>query len=66
MMWNAKSFLESMKKTKSAILHGKIGYYDLEPYKSFIIKDKRDLNLIDGLIGRDLNKRVKYYSKIRV
>ncbi len=66
MMWNAKSFLESMKKTKSAILHGKIGYYNLEPYKSFIIKDKRDLNLIDGLIGRDLNKRVKYYSKIRV
>ena len=54
-----------MKQKKSAILNGKIGFYDLEPYKSFIVKDKKDLNLIEGLMGKNLNKKVKYYKKIR-
>ncbi len=65
MMWQSKSFLSSMKQKKSAILNGKIGFYDLEPYKSFIVKDKKDLNLIEGLMGKNLNKKVKYYKKIR-
>ncbi len=38
MMWKTKSFVKNMKKNKSAILHGKIGYYNIPVSSSIIIK----------------------------
>ena len=62
MMWRSETFLKSMKKHNSAILHGRVGYYNLDPYKSIIIKNKRDLNLIENLLHKNLNKKLKYYK----
>tara|TARA_B100001027_G_C16168867_1_gene286064 strand:- start:26 stop:739 length:714 start_codon:yes stop_codon:yes gene_type:complete len=62
MMWDSKTFLKSMKKQNSAILHGKIGYYNLDPHKSFIIKTKKDLNLVENLLKKNLQKKIKYFK----
>ncbi|MDA9650965.1 hypothetical protein N9T21_03835 [Candidatus Pelagibacter sp.] len=59
MMWRSKSFLNNMKNKGSAILHGNVGFYDLDMYKSFIVKNKFDLNLIEKLMNSNLKKKSK-------
>ena len=56
---------KSMKKKKSAILHGKVGFYDLDLYKSFIVKNSNDLNLIENIMMSKLNKKIKYHNKVK-
>ena len=65
MMWRSKSFLNNMKSKGSAILHGNVGFYDLDKYKSFIVKNKFDLNLIEKLMNSNLKKKIKYHYKIQ-
>ena len=65
MMWKSKSFLKSMKEKKSAILHGKLGFYDLDLYKSFIVKNSFDLNLIENILMKRLDRKVKYHKNVK-
>lgn len=65
MMWRSKSFTNNMKNYGSAILHGKVGFYDLDMYKSFIVKNKLDLNLIENIMNSNLKRKVKYHYKIK-
>ena len=65
MMWRAKSFINNMRNHGSAILHGKVGFYDLDMYKSFIVKNKFDLNLIENIMKSNLKRKVKYHYKIK-
>ncbi len=65
MMWDSKSFVNNMKNKKSAILHGKIGYYSVDKLSSYIIKYDNDLFLVDNIIkSKNKNKLKIKYDKI--
>ena len=65
MMWKIKTFIKNYKKYKSGILCGKFSNYDLDAYKSIIIKDINDLRFAENLM-KSINKKSKdlSYDKI--
>ena len=67
MMWKTKSFILSMKKNKSAILHGKIGYFNIPFSSSIIIKYKNDLLIAQNILkAKNIkNYKVKYDKVLR-
>ena len=65
MMWNSKSFIKSMRKTGSAILHGKVGYYAVSRDSSLMIKTEEDLMMAElkiKLAKKNKKYNLKYYS----
>ncbi len=58
MMWNSKSFIESYKNDKKAILHGKIGYFPVSKYSGIIVKDKIDLEIVSTILK--ISKKKKF------
>lgn len=61
MMWKSKSFLNSYKKNKRGILHGKVGYFPVSRETGIIIKYKKDLELVSSLLKKS-NFKLKYYN----
>ena len=65
MMWTTKSFIRNMKNNKSGILHGKIGYYNVDQLSSNIIKYKNDLLIVESILKAKNKKNYKIkYDKI--
>ena len=66
MMWRVKSFLKYYKKNGSAMMCGKFLNYSLDSQKSLIVKNEKDLNLIEKIIKNKKNKKNKkiIYDKI--
>ena len=64
MMWKNNSFLKSMKIRGNAILHKKIGYYNVNPMSGLIVKNINDLKLIDQILKfrKRKNFKLKYYT----
>jgi len=64
MMWKNNSFLKSMKIRGNAILHKKIGYYNVNPMSGLIVKNIYDLKLIDQILKarKRKNFKLKYYN----
>lgn len=60
MMWNSRSFIESMQKTGNAILHGKVGYYPVSKDSSLMIKTEEDLKMAE--LKLQLEKKNKRYK----
>ncbi len=67
MMWKTKSFIRNMKKNKSAILHGKIGYFNIPFLSSIIIKYEGDLLIAENILKtkNKKNYRIKYDRILR-
>lgn len=63
MMWKSESYLRNYKKKKSAILHGKVGFYPVDKSSGIIVKDKTDLEIISTIIkSSKYKKKIKYYK----
>ena len=64
MMWKNNSFLKSMKIRGNAILHKKIGYYNVNPMSGIIVKNAQDLQLIDQILKsrKRKNFKLKYFN----
>jgi len=65
MMWKSSTFLKVYKKKRSGFFCGKFSEYPLEKEMSFIVKNRKDLRLIENIIKIKKNKnfyKVKYDS----
>tara|TARA_Y100000590_G_scaffold463588_1_gene630721 strand:+ start:3122 stop:3820 length:699 start_codon:yes stop_codon:yes gene_type:complete len=63
MMWKKDSFIKSYKINKSAILHGKIGYFPVSKLSGLIVKDKTDLQIVSTIMKTNKKKiKVKYFK----
>ena len=63
MMWKSESYLKNYKKNKSAILHGKVGFYPVDKFSGIIVKDRTDLEIISTIIrSSKYKKKIKYYK----
>jgi len=65
MMWTIVTFKKAMAKNGFAIMHGKIGYFPVSKWSSFIVKTEEDLFLAD-YIAREKKrfKKVKYHKLV--
>jgi CMP-N-acetylneuraminic acid synthetase len=66
MMWNSKSFINSMRKTGNAILHGKVGYYPVSKDSSVMIKTEEDLKMAELRIQsakKNKSYKLRYFHK---
>tara|TARA_Y100001970_G_scaffold286159_1_gene407663 strand:- start:27108 stop:27824 length:717 start_codon:yes stop_codon:yes gene_type:complete len=64
MMWNTKSFKQSMKRNNFAITHGKFSFYPSDKLSSFIIKDEKDLFIVEKIISSFNKSNIVKYDKI--
>ena len=48
-----------MQNNKSGILHGKIGYYNVDQLSSNIIKYKNDLLIVESILKAKNKKNIK-------
>ena len=63
MMWNSKTFINTYKKTKKAILHGRVGYYPVSKLSGIIVKDKIDLKIVSTIMSYSGKKnKIRYYK----
>jgi len=62
MMWKTESFIESMRTSGQAILHGEICYYPVDKLSSIIVKTSQDLKLVQSLmkIIESSNNEIEY------
>ena len=58
MMWKSNSFIKSYKKSKKAILHGKVGFYPVSKFSGIIVKDKLDLEIVTTIL-KNKKKKIK-------
>ena len=63
MMWKSETFIKSYKKNKSAILHGKVGFYPVNKFSGIIVKDRLDLEVVSTIIKNlKFKKKIKYFK----
>ncbi len=62
MMWKVNTFVKSYKKSKKAILHGKVGFYPVSKFSGIIVKDKLDLEIVTTILkNKKKNNKIRYF-----
>ena len=66
MMWTSDSFIKSYKRNKGSILHGKFKTYNVSDYSGIIVKNHKDLKIVENLIKLETkNIKIKYDKLVR-